>query len=101
MLVLSWNLLLASGIVNVDHINGFFEACGALFNAYNCWVLFKHKQVRGVSIWPSMFFTTWGLWNIVYYSALDQWYSWFGGLCLSAFSVLWLALAISYKLRSP
>jgi len=85
--------------VIVDHINGCFEASGAVFNAWNCWVLFKHKQVRGTSIAASAFYTSWGIWNIAYYAVLSQWWSWSGGLALSTFSVLWLVLAIIYLYR--
>ena len=39
-----------------DLINGTIELVGALLIAYNCRLLYKHKEVQGVSVMTTGFF---------------------------------------------
>ena len=79
-----------------DFINGCLEFFSSLLIGYNTLRLFKDKMVRGVSMIPVLFFDTWGFWNLYYYPALNQWFSFTGGVCLVIANVIWTGLAFYY-----
>jgi hypothetical protein len=80
-----------------DAINGSLELMGAVFLLNNCWLLYSHKRVQGVSVSATAFFTTWGLWNLYFYPANGLWLSFAGGLCLASVNVAWVGMAIYYN----
>lgn len=80
-----------------DMINGTFELVSGLLFILNIRILLKDKAVKGISLIPTIFFTTWGFWNLFYYSNLDQWFSFYGGIFLVSTNATWLALAIYYS----
>lgn len=80
-----------------DHINALFEAVGAWFAWRNAWQLYRDKTVRGAYAPTWFFFTAWGLWNLWYYPALGQWYSFAAGVALAAGNAAWCALAVRYR----
>jgi hypothetical protein len=82
-----------------DIVNGLFEFCGALAIARSCWLLYKAKQVRGVSIWSTTFFFSWGAWNLWYYPSLEQVWSFRGGVCIMLANVAWISMAVFYSRR--
>lgn len=76
--------------MKVDIVNGMFELLGAFFTWMNAYRLHRDRHIAGV-YWPATaFFTAWGLWNLFYYPALGQWFSFFGGLLLVMGSAAWL-----------
>lgn len=80
-----------------DLINGLFELVGGYFTWMNAWILFKAKETKGV-YWPTwMFFSVWGLWNLYYYPALGQNFSFYAGIILVAGNIAWVGLAVYYK----
>jgi fumarate reductase subunit C len=79
-----------------DTVNGLYEMLGGLFLLYNCFVLYKHKQVRGISAVPVAFFTTWGIWNLWYYPSLNQWLSFSGGCLIVVANMIWITMMIYY-----
>ena len=83
--------------MNPDMINGLFELFGGLLYILNIRLLLIHKQVQGVSLIPTVFFTSWGIWNLFYYPSLDQWYSFYGGVFLVTVNAIWLFLALYYS----
>jgi len=83
--------------MNPDWINGSIELIGAYFTWMNAWKLYKDREIKGV-YWPTMvFFTIWGVWNLYYYPALDQWFSFMAGIVLVLGNAIWVALAIRMK----
>ncbi len=82
-----------------DLINGLFECVGALVLMINVRVLIRDKVLRGVHILPTIFYTGWGIWNLFYYPALDQWFSFFGAAAIVTVNAAWVALAIYYSRR--
>jgi uncharacterized membrane protein YfcA len=80
-----------------DLINGLFETVGGAMIVLNCVRLYRDKCVRGVSVLPVVFFTSWGFWNPFYYSSLGQWLSFAGGCTIVAANVVWLGMAIRYR----
>lgn len=83
-----------------DAINGTFEFIGAAFILNHCRCLFKDKKVAGVSILSTVFFFAWGVWNIYYYPHLNQMWSFYGGLCISASNTLYIGMLVYYKYRT-
>lgn len=74
-----------------DTINGLFEAGGAVMTWSNFATYCREREVKGV-YWPGQaFWVAWGLWNLIYYTALDQPLSFLGGIALTGGSAAWLA----------
>lgn len=82
--------------MNPDIVNGIYETAGAAFILFNCLKTYTAKEVKGVSIISTSFFTSWGLWNLYYYPALDQWFSFAGGCAIVLANCLWIGLMIEY-----
>lgn len=83
-----------------DLINGSFELVGAVFTWRNFVQLRRDRALVGV-YWPTTaFFTAWGAWNLIYYPALSQWFSFMGGVLLVAGNAAWVATAIRLHLTS-
>lgn len=77
-----------------DLINGFFELAGGIVVALNVRDIWKRGMVAGHTPFTITFFWSWGLWNVIYYPAIGQWWSTIGAwglmianLCL-VFSVI-------------
>lgn len=86
--------------MKLDFVNGVFELGGAAAAWKNALQLNRDKQIKGV-YWPVyLFYSLWGLWNLVYYPALDQWFSFGAGTALVAGNVAWVALALRYRRRT-
>lgn len=81
----------------MDSINGLFELMAGFFILNHCRVLAKEKAVAGVSILSVAFFFLWGLWNIIYYPAIGQTFSFYAGLVVCAANLLWVSLLLRYK----
>jgi len=80
----------------MDNINGAFEMAGGAFVALNVLRLHRDKNVRGVSMVTVAFFTVWGAWNLIYYPALDQWWSALGASSVAIMNTVWLGQIIYY-----
>ncbi|WP_321471060.1 hypothetical protein [uncultured Paludibaculum sp.] len=79
-----------------DLINGAFELWGGVFIFLNILQLLRDKQVKGIHWGSSLFFTSWGVWNLWYYPHLGQWASFAGGAVICGLNVVWLFLRIRY-----
>lgn len=82
--------------MNPDFINGLFEFAGAAMLWQNVRRLNRDKVVRGVHWSPTLFFTSWGVWNLWYYPSLGQWWSFAGGCAIVLVNALWLTLLLHY-----
>lgn len=87
-----------------DVINAIFSFLSGIFLWYNCWKLYKDKQVCGVSISCQALFTLWGFWNLYYWPSLNQWVTWYASIFSTTANLVWVWMAIYYtrkkKLRS-
>lgn len=84
-----------------DLINGAYEAFGGVMIILNVLRLVKDKSVKGVNVWTTVFFTSWGYWNAFwYYPHLHQWLSFTGGLVIVAANTVWVSLAVYYARRA-
>ena len=79
-----------------DLVNGLFEGIGGIMVLLNCYRIIKDKEVKGVDIFASIFFTLWGYWNLYYYPLLGQWLSFLGGLFIVIGNTTWVILAVYY-----
>lgn len=78
--------------ITPDMINGAFEAGGALAAWSNFARLRRDREVKGV-VWQfTVFWFTWGVWNLFYYPSLAQPFSFWAGVALVAGNCLWLLM---------
>lgn len=82
--------------MTADTVNGLYEAIGGVMLWMNVRRLHRDKQVKGVSILPTAFFSSWGLWNLYFYPHLGQWLSFAGGAFLVVANVTWCGQMIYY-----
>jgi hypothetical protein len=80
-----------------DNVNGLYELLAGLFVLNHCRAVWKDKSVKGVSIVSTMFFATWGIWNLYYYPSLGQWMSFFGGLSVVSANIFWIVLMLKFR----
>lgn len=83
--------------ISTDITNSVFESCGAICTWLNVRKLLKDKLVRGVDWRLWIFYTLWGLWNILFYPINGFWFSWAAGIVLAMGSVIWVILAYKYR----
>lgn len=85
--------------MNPDIANAAIELFGAGFTWRNAYQLYKERSLSGV-YWPStLFFTLWGAWNIFYYTALNQPFSFYAGILLTSGNAAWVILAIKLRVK--
>lgn len=84
-------------LVLADAINAILEFVGGLFVLGHCRAVCRDREVKGVSIIATIFFSFWGVWNLYYYPSLGQWFSFVGGIFLVSANFLWVALLIRYR----
>lgn len=80
-----------------DAVNAFFELGGAVLIWMNVRALYRAKMVRGVYPPVMAFYAAWGVWNLFYYTAINQPLSWWAGLGVVAGNLVWCALAWTYR----
>lgn len=83
----------------LDVVNGLFEVFGAVGTWANAYKLYVDKKVMGVFWGMFAFITLWGIWNLFYYSGLNQPLSFYGGILLTSGNAYWLWLAYLYRGR--
>lgn len=79
-----------------DLINGLFELVGGALVWISVLALYRDKQVKGVYVPAWAFFAAWGMWNLYYYPALEQWWSFAGGMLIAAGNLTWVLMAVYY-----
>ena len=82
-----------------DLVNGLFELLGGLLIALSCRRLYLDKQVKGVSLWPVLFFNSWGMWNLYFYPSQGCWLSFLGGLSTVTANTVWVGQIVYYSRR--
>lgn len=80
-----------------DLVNGLFELLGGFALWQNVKRIEKDQSIRGVNWQVTLFFTSWGFWNLFYYPSLHQWLSFFGGINIVTANGVWLFYAIKYR----
>ena len=80
-----------------DVANAAFEVFASIMILNNCRVLLRDKAVAGVSIISTVFFTSWGVWNLFYFPHLGQWLSFWGGVAVVLANLFWVILMVRYR----
>lgn len=80
-----------------DLTNGLFEVVGSAAIWLNVVKIWRDKMARGVSLYSTAFFTSWGAWNLYYYPHLHQWFSFAGGILIVAGNAAWISLMWRYR----
>lgn len=81
----------------IDFINAMFELFGSFATIVNIVKIISDKQIKGISLWTCVFFTTWSIWNIGFYSTLQQPVSLIFSVLMCILNLVWLVLAFYYK----
>ena len=87
-------------ITIMDSINGCFELLGAGFITISIHKLHIDKEVKGFSVIHLGFFTTWGLWNMVFFPSQGLWMSFIGGIGVVTANMIYLAQIIYYSRKN-
>jgi hypothetical protein len=74
-----------------DKFNAALELCGAFVIFLNIKKTYIDKSVRGIDWRYLAFYIGWGAWNMFYYPSLGQWWSFYAGILIIWFDVIWLA----------
>jgi hypothetical protein len=82
-----------------DLINGLFEFVGAIFVILHILRLTKDKEVKGVSVVATAYFTSWGVWNVYFYPTNNLIFSFVGGVFLATANIVYVTLLIYYNGR--
>jgi hypothetical protein len=80
-----------------DQINALLIFIGSLMVFKSCYIVYRDKVVRGVSLLANLYFTSWGMWNIYYFPHLHQFWSFSAEMCICTANILWLFLMLYYK----
>ena len=80
-----------------DLANGLLETIGGIMYMINIKVILKHKEVKGISLIPNIFYFLWAIFNLYFYSYNSLMFSFYGGIVLVIFSGIWLGLAVYYN----
>lgn len=80
-----------------DQINAALIFIGSLMVFKSCFLVYRDKVVRGVSMLANMYFTGWGMWNVFYFPHLHQFWSFAAEMCICTANILWLFLMLYYK----
>jgi hypothetical protein len=78
-----------------DAVNGGFEILGAPFVLLSLIKLLRERDASGVSLVTLLFFSSWGFWNLFFYSHLGQWWSVCGSVTSTLANTAW-AIAVFY-----
>lgn len=81
----------------IDIINGFFEIIGGIVGILNIKSIIKDKEVKGVSYFVTLFFSSWGIWNCYFYFSLNLFLSLLGSFIMTIVNIVWLILVFKYK----
>ena len=83
-----------------DHINAAFEGGMSLLLLLNIHRLYVDKKLSGVSMWPTVFTSSWGAWNLYFYHHVGQIWSWYAGMAVFATNSAWVVLAVYYAIKN-
>lgn len=83
----------------VDTVNATFEGGGAVLLCFNVRRLWRDKKLAGVSLVPTVWWNLWGFWNVYFYHAVAQHWSFWAGLGVLAMNTVWVALALYCRFR--
>lgn len=84
----------------VDFINAQFILLACIFGVYNIYIIYKHKDAKGISISSQLFFFVWTVWSLFFYVSLGQWVSCVLEFVLMLTTLTYLCLMVYYIHRN-
>lgn len=85
--------------MELDYINGLFELGMALAILMSIRKLHQEKMIYGIH-WTNIAFPLcWGIFNLLYYPSLGQWFSFFGGVVVVTVNLVYLGMIIYYSMK--
>jgi len=81
----------------IDAVNAAFEIGGGIATWINVHELLRVKNVRGVHWLPTLYWTIYGFWSLIYFAKLSQPISFWAAVSLALGQVVWLALMFKYR----
>lgn len=76
-----------------DIVNAVYEIGGTAATVVNIRTLLRDRIIRGMHWAATTFFFSWGVWNLYYYSHLDQFVSMLAASTLAVSNCVYLLLA--------
>lgn len=83
--------------ITPDIANAVLVLIGAGFISFNCRCVLVDGAVAGVRWFTAAFFATWSAWNLYYYAALTQPFSWWAGVVMLIADICWVALLVRHQ----
>jgi hypothetical protein len=80
-----------------DKINGLFEAVGAILLLLNCRQIYVDKELKGMSVVPFLFYTSWGFWNLYFYPSVEAYWSFAGGFFVVLVNAVYCGMIFYYR----
>ena len=87
--------------MSVDLINACFEGVGAVLVWRNVRVLMRDRVVKGVDWRVQAFWAGWGVWGVVYYSAVEHPLSAAACAVIASGNLTWTYIAASIAWGNP
>lgn len=79
-----------------DLSNGLLEFVGSALIWMSVRQTMRDEGYAGLYIPATVFFAAWGLWNLLYYPHLGQWWSFAGGVSIVTANVVWVVCLLYY-----
>lgn len=83
-------------MITPDTINALFEVCGSVAVWLNFAAILKDRGYAGTRVPMMLFFTSWGFWNLFFYSHLMQWMSMLASILLTSGNVAVVAAMLYF-----
>jgi hypothetical protein len=80
-----------------DLVNAGFELLASVALLGHCWRLWRAASAAAVSLPSTVFFASWGFWNLFYYPSMGQWWSFMAGIAVMLVNILWIGLQVRYR----
>ena len=75
----------------------FFLAVMAGMNAWNCWLLWREKQVKGISPLTVLFRSGANVWQVWFLFQLGQWAAFGAAVPATGLNLAWVLMAFYYQ----
>lgn len=75
-----------------DQINFGMYLTASILSCDNIRLIVRDKYIHGTSIWPGLFFTIWGCWDIWYFSSIKLYWTAAGNVLIAGTWLTWLIL---------
>lgn len=85
--------------MNPDYTQAAWELGSAVFSVLNIFAIRRSKSIAGIHWAPTAFYTTWGLYNLWFYTTLHLPVAWWAGIAITCTNATWLGHVAYYETR--